>query len=140
MRKSHAPGGAKCRADCFQFGQQPLCCRHDLTTDRYRRRHGAAGGKRRLWRAEIIETLRLAWPMALTQLGQIAMMTTDLMLLGRLGDQVVAATALAHTVLFAAFCSAWARLGGGAAGLAGLSARASRAWCAARCASACGRR
>jgi len=56
------------------------------------------------WRIEIIDTLRLSWPMALTQLGQIAMMTTDLMLLGRLGDQVVAATALAHTVLFAAFC------------------------------------
>jgi MATE family multidrug resistance protein len=55
------------------------------------------------WRAEIIDTMRLAWPMAVTQLGQVAMMTTDLMLLGRLGDQVVAATALAHTVLFAAF-------------------------------------
>jgi MATE family multidrug resistance protein len=41
--------------------------------------------------------------MAVTQLGQVAMMTTDLMLLGRLGGQVVAATALAHTVLFAAF-------------------------------------
>jgi MATE family multidrug resistance protein len=31
------------------------------------------------------------------------MMTTDLALLGRLGDRVVAAAALAHTVLFAAF-------------------------------------
>ena len=59
--------------------------------------------------------------MALTQLGQVAMMTTDLMLLGRLGDQVVAATALAHTVLFAAFMRRHGhRLGGGAAGLAGL--------------------
>ncbi|KAB2919771.1 MAG: MATE family efflux transporter [Hyphomicrobiaceae bacterium] len=56
-----------------------------------------------LWRAELTETIRLSVPMALTQLGQIAMMTTDLMLLGRLGDHVVAATALAHTVLFAAF-------------------------------------
>ncbi len=56
-----------------------------------------------VWRAELAETVKLAWPMALTQLGQIAMMTTDLMLLGRLGPQVVAATALAHTVLFAAF-------------------------------------
>jgi multidrug resistance protein, MATE family len=56
------------------------------------------------WRAEIIDTMRLAWPMAVTQLGQVAMMTTDLMLLGRLGEQVVAATSLAHTVLFAAFC------------------------------------
>ncbi|MFZ4809054.1 MAG: MATE family efflux transporter [Hyphomicrobiaceae bacterium] len=56
-----------------------------------------------LWREEVSETLRLALPMALTQLGQVAMMTTDLALLGRLGDGVVAATALAHTVLFAAF-------------------------------------
>ena len=31
------------------------------------------------------------------------MMTSDLALLGRLGDHVVAASALAHTVLFAAF-------------------------------------
>jgi MATE family multidrug resistance protein len=54
-------------------------------------------------RIEVAETLRLARPMALTQLGQVAMMTSDLILLGRLGDRVVAATALAHTVLFAAF-------------------------------------
>jgi MATE family multidrug resistance protein len=41
--------------------------------------------------------------MALTQLGQIAMMTSDLALLGRLGDHVVAAVALAQTILFGAF-------------------------------------
>ncbi len=41
--------------------------------------------------------------MALTQLGQIAMMTSDLALLGRLGGHVVAAVALAHTVLFVGF-------------------------------------
>ncbi len=56
-----------------------------------------------VWRAEFSETIKLATPLAVTQLGQIAMMTTDLALLGRLGDQVVAAAALAHTVLFAAF-------------------------------------
>lgn len=56
-----------------------------------------------LWREEFIETVKLAAPMAVTQVGQIAMMTTDLALLGRLGDQVVAAAALSHTVLFAAF-------------------------------------
>jgi MATE family, multidrug efflux pump len=56
-----------------------------------------------LWRVEFFETLKLAFPLAVTQLGQIAMMTTDLALLGRLGDQVVAAAALSHTVLFAAF-------------------------------------
>src|SRR6201988_2000624 len=52
---------------------------------------------------ELTETLRLAVPIALTQLGQIAMMTTDLVLIGRLGDEALAAAALAHTVLFAAF-------------------------------------
>jgi MATE family multidrug resistance protein len=56
-----------------------------------------------LWRAELAETVRLALPMALTQLGQIVMMTTDLVLIGRLGDTSLAAAALAHTVLFAAF-------------------------------------
>src|SRR5262249_36496046 len=42
-------------------------------------------------------------PMALTQLGQIAMMTTDLALIGRLGDDALAAAALAHTVFFITF-------------------------------------
>src|SRR5216684_2061130 len=52
---------------------------------------------------ELTETLRLAVPIALTQLGQIAMMTTDLALIGRLGDEAVAAAALAHTVYFVSF-------------------------------------
>src|SRR5262245_4182489 len=56
-----------------------------------------------IWRAELTDTVKLALPIALTQLGQVAMMTSDLALLGRLGDHVVAAAALAHTVLFAAF-------------------------------------
>jgi MATE family, multidrug efflux pump len=63
----------------------------------------SAPGRRVAWRDELTETIKLAGPMAATQLGQIAMMTTDLALLGRLGDHVVAAAALAHTVLFAAF-------------------------------------
>jgi multidrug resistance protein, MATE family len=52
---------------------------------------------------ELTETLRLAVPIALTQLGQIAMMTTDIALIGRLGDEAVAAAALAHTVFFITF-------------------------------------
>lgn len=56
-----------------------------------------------LWRSEFAETISLSVPIALTQLGQIAMMTTDLMLLGRLGEHVVAAAGLAHTILFVAF-------------------------------------
>lgn len=52
---------------------------------------------------ELTETLKLAVPIALTQLGQIAMMTTDLALVGRLGDAAVAAAALASTVFFVTF-------------------------------------
>src|SRR3954469_2581332 len=52
---------------------------------------------------EFVETLRLAVPMTLTQLGQIAMITTDLALIGRLGESAVAAAALAHTVYFVSF-------------------------------------
>src|SRR5271167_3435803 len=52
---------------------------------------------------ELTETLRLAVPIALTQLGQIAMMTTDLALIGRLGDAAVAAAALASTVYWISF-------------------------------------
>src|SRR6476646_8179856 len=66
---------------------------------------GAAArpANRPVGRDELIATIKLALPIALTQLGQVAMMTSDLALLGRLGDHVVAAAALAHTVLFAAF-------------------------------------
>src|SRR6201996_4783953 len=53
--------------------------------------------------AELGETLKLAAPMAATQLGQIAMMTTDLAFIGRLGDAAVGAAALAGTIYFVAF-------------------------------------
>src|SRR5438309_525023 len=52
---------------------------------------------------EFGETIKLAAPMALTQLGQIAMMATDLAFIGRLGDEAVAAAALAGTVYFLSF-------------------------------------
>src|ERR1700710_2924199 len=63
----------------------------------------SAGATRSRLALELAETLKLAVPIALTQLGQIAMMTTDLALIGRLGDQAVAAAALAHTVYFISF-------------------------------------
>jgi MATE family multidrug resistance protein len=62
---------------------------------------GAASGHHLA--TELVETLKLAAPMALTQLGQIAMMTTDLAFIGRLGDAAVGAAALAGTVYFVAF-------------------------------------
>jgi multidrug resistance protein, MATE family len=63
----------------------------------------AAAASNHEFAVELTETLRLAVPIALTQLGQIAMMTTDLVLIGRLGDEAVAAAALAHTVFFISF-------------------------------------
>src|SRR6185312_4810270 len=62
-----------------------------------------SSSSRSLWRAEIAETVRLALPIAFTQLGQIAMMTSDLVLVGRLGDKAVAGSALAQIVLFVGF-------------------------------------
>jgi MATE family multidrug resistance protein len=64
---------------------------------------GSASVTRARLALELTETLKLAVPIALTQLGQIAMMTTDLALIGRLGDEAVAAAALAHTVFFVTF-------------------------------------
>ena len=97
--------------------------------------HAPAGS--RVWRAEMTETVKLALPIALTQLGQIAMMTSDLALIGRLGDQAVAAAALAHTVLFTMFVHRHGHRVRRSRRLPRKpSVRASRAWCAARCASA----
>jgi len=52
---------------------------------------------------ELAETLKLAVPLALTQLGQIAMMTTDIAFIGHLGSEALAAASLAHTVFFVSF-------------------------------------
>jgi MATE family, multidrug efflux pump len=52
---------------------------------------------------ELTETLGLAAPMALTQLGQIAMTTTDLAFIGRISDEAVAAAGLAGTIYFVSF-------------------------------------
>src|ERR1700687_1910002 len=52
---------------------------------------------------ELTETLRLAAPMALAQLGHQAIMTTDLAFIGRLGNEAVAAAALGGAVYFVSF-------------------------------------
>src|ERR1019366_2716619 len=64
---------------------------------------GAAARSGNHLAVELTETLKLAVPIAPTQLGQIAMMTNDLALIGRLGDEALAAAALAHTVFFVTF-------------------------------------
>jgi MATE family multidrug resistance protein len=64
---------------------------------------GEHPARRGILRAELGATVKLALPMALTQLGQVAMLTTDVVLLGRLGADVLAAAALGMNVFFVFF-------------------------------------
>ena len=48
-----------------------------------------------LWRRELFATFALAWPMIVAQLAQMALPTTDILLLGGLGPEAVASGALA---------------------------------------------
>ena len=52
------------------------------------------------WRDELRATLSLAWPLMLAQLTQIAIYTTDVVMLGRLGPEALAASALAVNLFF----------------------------------------
>jgi MATE family multidrug resistance protein len=54
-----------------------------------------------LWRAEIRAMLALSWPMVLTNLAQVAMNATDVMMMGRLGPDTLAAGALGSNLYFA---------------------------------------
>lgn len=53
------------------------------------------------WRVEARAMLLLAWPMILTNLAQVAMTATDVMIIGRLGAQSLAAGALGSNLYFA---------------------------------------
>lgn len=54
------------------------------------------------WAAEARETMKLAFPLIFTQVAQMAIMTTDVIMLGRVGEQALASSALGITVFF--FC------------------------------------
>jgi hypothetical protein len=56
---------------------------------------------RAAWLAELRATLTLAWPLVLTNLAQIALTTTDVIVLGRLGVEALAAGALGANLYFA---------------------------------------
>lgn len=53
--------------------------------------------------AEFIETAKLALPMVMAQIGQVAMATTDLVLIGRMGPDALAAAALAGRIYLISF-------------------------------------
>jgi MATE family multidrug resistance protein len=54
------------------------------------------------WLDESRETLKLAFPLIFTQVAQMLIMTTDVIMLGRVGQSALAASALGITVFF--FC------------------------------------
>ena len=56
---------------------------------------------RAAWWREICATLSLAWPIVLANIAQTAMPTTDVILIGRLGPDALAAAALATNLFFA---------------------------------------
>ena len=58
-------------------------------------------GPRQAWMDEVRATLALAWPMILTNLLQIALTTTDVVMMGWLGPDALAAGALGSTLYFA---------------------------------------
>ena len=54
------------------------------------------------WFAEARETLKLAGPLVFTQVAQMLIMTTDVVMLGRVGETALASSALGITIFF--FC------------------------------------
>lgn len=60
----------------------------------------SAQSRASLWRNEARAMLLLAWPMVLTNLGQIAMTTTDVVMLGALGPSAIAAGSLGTALYF----------------------------------------
>lgn len=52
------------------------------------------------WRHELAATLKLAWPLVLTQLATIALNTVDVIMIGWLGPDELAAATLATSLIF----------------------------------------
>jgi MATE family multidrug resistance protein len=62
-----------------------------------------ATGRLAPWLDELGATLKLAWPLILGNLAHIGTTTTDLVLIGALGPDAIAASALANNLFYAAF-------------------------------------
>ena len=62
-------------------------------------RHSALS--RDVWLGEFRATLTLGWPLVLTNLAQIALTTTDVIVLGRVGASALAAGTLGVNLYFA---------------------------------------
>lgn len=55
------------------------------------------------FKIELNETVKLAWPMVLTQLAQVATMTANIAFIGHIGPEALAAAALAVTLYLVSF-------------------------------------
>jgi multidrug resistance protein, MATE family len=58
------------------------------------------GGNTNLWATEMKATLKLAWPMVMTNIAQTAMTATDVLMLGWLGPDALAAGAIGTNIYF----------------------------------------
>jgi multidrug resistance protein, MATE family len=66
-----------------------------------------AGGRPPRWRAEARATLALAWPLALTNLGQFALTLTDALILGWYSTEALAAATLGANLYWALMAPAF---------------------------------
>ncbi|MBM6593483.1 MATE family efflux transporter [Microvirga pudoricolor] len=57
--------------------------------------------RRSAWTAELAATLALSWPLVLTNLAQHGLMASDVILIGRIGPEALAAGALGTNIYFA---------------------------------------
>jgi hypothetical protein len=98
-KPSHFFKTATCRYGSFELLAQPLSLASDTKPHRSALSRGAAkmtiaasgaptAGRK--WVSEARAMLMLAWPMVLTNLGPTAMTATDVMMMGRLGPDVLA--------------------------------------------------
>ncbi len=55
------------------------------------------------WAAELRELMKLAWPLVATQLAQMAILTTDVLMLGRLSKEALASAAIGNTLFYFAW-------------------------------------
>ena len=60
----------------------------------------SAGAAPRAWQHEFRATLALSWPIILTNLAQMALNTTDVVMMGRLGSDALAAGSLGFNLYF----------------------------------------
>ncbi|MGP1614646.1 MAG: hypothetical protein ACTS5Y_06260, partial [Pollutimonas bauzanensis] len=59
-----------------------------------RQAEGLHAGRVLAWKAEAQASLKLGWPLILTNLAQVALLTTDIIFMGRLGADALAAGSL----------------------------------------------